>query len=264
MAGLQVGFPVAILRRSDCASQSVKGLHLRQRVGQEEEPRGGYGFQPVPISRPNKGRVTWPGQQGYWCRPLGLLSHSESQGFPRAALGGTAGVAVGDGRRFSLLARDTRFPKVSLRLVVRHRLWVARLPSRCSFPTMQLRSLRPWRTPRDGPLPPPGRVSHSTSNPEGAGAAAVAPAQAPGGRRQVRGGAQPPCARVPPAPCSRIRSHCPSWMLGVRQPRSPRGPTASGRGERGKKARRPAACDPHCSAARSSARRARGQGGMMV
>lgn len=55
-----------------------------------------------------------------------------------------------------------------------HHLWVAGLPSRCSLPTMQLRSLRPWRTPRDGPLPPPGRVSRSTSNPEGAGAAAVA------------------------------------------------------------------------------------------
>lgn len=49
LAGVQVGFPVAILRRSDCASQSVKGLHLRQRVGQEEEPEADAAFSLFPF-----------------------------------------------------------------------------------------------------------------------------------------------------------------------------------------------------------------------
>lgn len=52
MAGLQVGFPVAILRRSDCASQSVKGLHLRQRVGQEEEPEADAASSLFPFAGP--------------------------------------------------------------------------------------------------------------------------------------------------------------------------------------------------------------------
>lgn len=120
--------------------------------------------------------------------------HTQSpKGVPSAALG----LQLSRWERGSGLtrwARDTRFPKVSLRPIDRHRLRDAGLPSRCALPTMQLRSLRPWRTPRDSPLPPPGRVIRSTSSPEGAGAAAVAPAEPPGGRGQVLGGAQPPCS----------------------------------------------------------------------
>lgn len=263
MAGLQVGFPVAILRRSDCASQSVKGLHLRQRVRHEEEPEADAASSQFPFPGPARVESHVAGAAGLLVQtPSVAVTLLSPKGFPEL-LWGTAGLAVGDGRHLSLLARDSRFPKVSPRPVVRHRLGVAGLPSRCSLPTMQRCSLGPRRTPRDGPLPPPGRVSRSTSNPEGAGAAAVTPAEAPGGRRQVRGGAQPPYAPAASARCWRIRSHCPSWMLGVRQPRSPCGPAARG-GKRDEKARRPAACDPHRSTARRSARRTRGRGGMMV
>lgn len=168
---------------------------------------------PGPARVESRGR----GSRAIGADPLGYCHTLSPKGSPELLWGGgggTVGVQVSKG--------------VPARPVVHHRPWVAGLPSRCSLPTMQLRSVRPWRTPRDGPLPPPGRVSRSTSNPEGAGAAAVAPAEAPGGRRQVPGGPQPPYARVPPARCSRIRSHCPSWMLGVRQPRSPCGLVAQG------------------------------------
>lgn len=157
------------------------------------------------------------------------------------------------------MARDTRFPKVSQRPLARLR--VAGLPSRCTLPTMQLRSLRPWRTPRDSPpchrlgegsAPPPTprvRVRQlwpQLSPREGAGRCWAA--------RSL-------LARAASVRSSCIRSHCAYWMLGLRHPGSPRCPTAW---ERNTKVQRPTACDPHRSAASSSARRAHGQGGMMV
>lgn len=220
---------------------------------------------PCSLPRPIKGRVTWLGHQGHWRRPLGSLSHPAPQGGPHRYSRKTAVVAVGEGKRLSPLARDTRFPKVSLRPIDRHLLRVSGLPSRCALPTMQLRSLRSWRTPGDSPLPPPGRVIRSTSNPEGAGAAAVAPAEPPGGRGQVLGGAQPPCSGGQHLRAGRAsaRTALRGCSVSTSQPGSPRCPTAWEREARrcGNQRHVTHTAPPH--AAQLGGRAGR-QGGMMV
>lgn len=82
LAGLQVGFPVAILRRSDCASQSVKGLHLRQRVGQEEEPEADAASSLFQFPGPTRVESRGRGSRAIGADPLGYCHTLSPKGFP--------------------------------------------------------------------------------------------------------------------------------------------------------------------------------------